>query len=246
MKIKKIGELPHEPKEENQESKADEIKDEDLNSESTEPLFDISSSVPIVNKKNKSILIGGIGLFIVAVLLVLYFFVLNNDANNKSRNISQTSNEDELKRKELELKERELKLREQQLNKSIETNSGNTPDQTSAGKTNFEIQASDKIAEWINALGNRNFSKAYYMMSPKKRGDYSRFSSTKSYGGITRTTVFSCNTNSSSGCYAEVIADYESIDPYNKSGRFTQKFFINNCSGNWEITETSNLSLEYY
>lgn len=230
MKIKKIGELPE-----------DKLKEEpsEIKSDFNDIKFTIpKSSIPV----NKNYLIIGSVIFLVMIVFVLYFFVIKDNTKEESLSSNNTTGLDELRRKELELKERELKLKEKQLTQPNVTKS----DQTSAGQSSFEIQASDKIRDWINSLGTGNLSNAYNMMSPKRRGEYSKFNSTKGYGGIKSTAIYSCNTEWSSGCYAEVVAYYESIDPYNKNGKYKQKFFINNCSGNWQITEISNISIENY
>ncbi|MBS1552966.1 MAG: hypothetical protein JST15_12950 [Bacteroidetes bacterium] len=230
MKIKKIGELPEE-----------EIKKEssEIKSGFDDTKFNIpKSAIPL----NKNYMIAGAAVFLILAAFVLYFFVIKDNTKEESLSSDKTTGLDEIRRKELELKERELKLKEKQLNQPPVTNSA----QTSAGQSSFEVQASDKIREWVNSLGTGKLSNAYNMMSPKRRGDYSKFNSTKGYGGITSTAIYSCNTEWSSGCYAEVVAYYESIDPYNKSGKYKQKFSINNCSGNWQITEISNISIENY
>lgn len=230
MKIKKIGELP----EDKQNIESSEIRSDFDDTQFTIP----KSSIPL----NNNYMIAGAAVFLILAAFVLYFFVIKDNTKEASLSSDKTTGLDEIRRKELELKERELKLKEKQLNQPPVTNSA----QTSAGQSSFEIQASDKVREWVNSLGTGSLSNAYNMMSPKRRGEYSKFNSTKGYGGITSTAIYSCNTEWSSGCYAEVVAYYESIDPYNKSGKYKQKFFINNCSGNWQITEISNISIENY
>jgi len=230
MKIKKVGEVSE-----------DEIKKEssEIKSDFDDTQFSITKET---SRVNNNYLIFGSLIFLVLIALVLYFFVIKDNTTGETLSTNNNTGVDELKRKELELKERELKLKERQLTQSNITST----EQSSAGQSSFEIQASDKIKDWINSLGSGNLSNAYYMMSPKRRGEYSKFNSIRGYGGITSTTIFSCNTDWSSGCYAEVVAFYESIDPYNKSGKYKQKFFINNCTGYWQITEISNISIENY
>lgn len=101
MKIKKAGKPPEEsPSEIN--SGFDNTKIE---------------APPVSSRINKTILIGGAGVFLILILLTLYFFVFKDDkADIKVK--SNSSEYEDLKRKELELKERELKLREKQLNQS--------------------------------------------------------------------------------------------------------------------------------
>lgn len=97
MKIKKLVELPKE--------KPDEVTVNDQ----------IDSQFNHVPDKSikKSYLFGGLGIFVLAILVVLYFFVFNKDKEVTPQ--SKTNSSDDLKLKELELKEKELKLREKEL-----------------------------------------------------------------------------------------------------------------------------------
>lgn len=231
MKIKKVGNILEKKEDKNESSR---IQNDSVDDQIIIP----KSSVAV----NKNYLIGGSVVFVILIVLILFLFVFKKDSSKDDVSSDNPGQYDELKQKELELKERELKLKEKQLSQST---SSNTP-QSSAGKNDFESQASDKISEWINSIASRDKSIAYYMMTPEKRGDYSRFTSTKGYGGITGTTLYSSVTEWTSGCYAEVVAYYESIDPYNKNGRYRQRFYINNCSGRWIITEIKNISIENF
>lgn len=234
MKIKKVGEIPSNSQPEDHPN----IENSSIQSDTANNQKEISQAKNKSNKK--TIIFSAIGLFLVILIIIIYFFVINNDGVN----LNNTSSADSLKLKELELKEKELKLKEQQLGnsqtKSSQQNNSNQQIEV------IQTVAPSKVREWINALGNRDFSKAFYMISPTKRGDYSKFSSPKGYGGITSTTIYDCYTENYGSCYAEVIADYESIDPANRSGRYKQKFYINNCSGIWEITDMKTLNIQFY
>jgi hypothetical protein len=236
MKIKKVGNKPEEEKSPIPENESIDINLDDLDKKFDKEFIQSKSFF-----NSKLFLFGSLGIGLVVIIILLFIFVINKDNNETTSILKQTAS-DSLKLKELELKEKELKLKEQQLSGSQQNNN------TESTKPVEVIQtaAPDKVREWINALGSRDFSKAYYMMSKTKRGDYSKFSSTKGYGGITSTSINNCYTDSYGSCYAEVIADYEAIDPANRSGKYRQKFFINNCSGFWEITEIKTLNIQYY
>lgn len=131
--------------------------------------------------------------------------------------------------------------------KESKTNSTNTTPYNNNSSNDIKTDAaSEKILSWINSLGKRDFKSAYSLMNKKKYGNYDKFSSKKGYGGITSTSVYSCQTDIKNNCSYEVVADYEAIDPYNKSGRYKQRFFINSCSGYWEITKIQNIKVENY
>jgi len=72
------------------------------------------------------------------------------------------------------------------------------------------------------------------------------FTSTERYGGITKTKIHNCENVSSNDCYYEVVASYDAYDPYNKDGKFTDRFSLNNCDGTWKITRIKRLSKEHF
>lgn len=123
-------------------------------------------------------------------------------------------------------------------------------------KTNFNFTESQssinkkeavrQITEWIENLGKRDFRAAYEKMSPSIRGDFESFSSTKKYGGITGTKVYGEDIYSYkvSDCIFEVTVTYDSYDPSNSNGKFTDRFSINNCKGNWEISSIKRIFKE--
>jgi hypothetical protein len=192
--------------------------------------------------KTKLYLYGAIGLFVIAAAAVLiYVFVLNKDDDSGVVVVSteQTGNmtSEDIRRKELELKEKELQLKERQLKES---------DPGGSSQTDITAGPAVQVRKWIISLGKQDYSTAYNLMAPNIRPDYKKFTSIKGYGGITGTSVFSCEVEKDYGCAFDVIADYESIDPSNRNGRYKQRFTINNCSGYWEITKIQNISINFY
>jgi hypothetical protein len=107
-------------------------------------------------------------------------------------------------------------------------------------------EAVRQITEWIENLGKRDFRAAYEIMSPSIRGDFESFSSNKKYGGITSTKVYSEDIYSYkvSECIFEVTVTYDSYDPSNSNGKFTDLFTINNCKGHWEISSIKRIFKE--
>jgi len=237
MKIKKIGNKPTDEGSASPEKESFDLNLEDLDKE-------FGNEFAVTKRRKSSfnptfLLLGGLGIMVAVIIVLLFVFVINKEDSDPK---SQQTASDSLKMKELELKEKELKLKEQQLSGK----SSNNQTQSTQPVEVIQTVAPDKVREWINALGSRDFNKAYYMMSKTKRGDYTKFTSRNGYGGITSTTIYECYTDSYGSCYAEVIADYESIDPANRSGRYRQRFFINNCSGFWEITDMKTLNIQFY
>ncbi len=107
-------------------------------------------------------------------------------------------------------------------------------------------EAVKQVTDWIENLGKRDFRSAYDKMSPSIRGDFESFSSVKKYGGITGTKVYSEDIYSYkvSDCVFEVTVTYDSYDPSNSNGKFTDRFSINNCKGNWEISSIKRIFKE--
>jgi hypothetical protein len=125
-----------------------------------------------------------------------------------------------------------------------EENEYDNLDRVYSEKNNNE--ASDVVKSWIESLGKRDFETAYNLMSPSLSKSYAVFTSPNRYGGITKTKVHSVETVSSSGCNYVVVASYDSYDPYNRDGKFTERFNVNNCNGDWQITNIRNVNVEYY
>jgi len=184
--------------------------------------------------KNKFYIYGGILIFIIAA--VLYYFLVYQ----KSDDSSQTQvTQDELKSKELELKERELKLKELEQNKK-----NNTQTQI---QTTYSANTPEGVAvKFIESLGKQDFSAAFALMSEKRRGNYSTFSSKKGYGGITSTKVFSCTKTGEINNKTEVKIIYESIDPINRSGKYEQYFYLIPYNDSYLINEIKNINIQYY
>jgi hypothetical protein len=183
-------------------------------------------------KKNKYYIIGGALLIVISVLLY-YFLIYQNSGDTSTVKTSQ----DELKSKELELKERELKLKEQEQKKNS----------TSQTQPTYSLNTPEGVVvKFIESLGKRDFSAAFALMTEKRRGSYNSFISTKGYGGITSTKVFSCTKTGEINNKSEVTVSYESIDPANKSGKFNQYFYLIPFNDSYLISEIKNINIQWY
>jgi len=100
--------------------------------------------------------------------------------------------------------------------------------------------------EWIEDLGNQNFKSAFSKMQGKQWKNYDWFASSRAYGGITKTEIFNINLMSIDKNYAQVEGDYESIDPANSSGRYTQVFYLTRIYNEWKITRIKTLNIKIY
>lgn len=130
-------------------------------------------------------------------------------------------------------------------NNNNENNSSAGNSNTSFSQTNLNTP-DGIVSKFIQSLGNRDYSSAYDLMTEKRRGSYSKFSSTKGYGGITSTRIFSCSYIRDLDGQREIIADYESIDPENKSGRFKQYFYLVPDRDSYLITDIKNIDIQWY
>lgn len=245
MKIKKVGQpIPEKTSEENLSFNQDKIIRSD--DKFAEPKLKSDSSQNFKKDRPNRIVYLLIPIFLILAGVIAYINISDNDDNKTNL----TANE--LRLKELELKERELKLREESLKDgkpNQEVNDKLVAPPTTSNESqdiNNSSEAENRVKTWISSLGNQDFHTAYSLMSTKIRGDYSRFSSTKGYGGITGTKIYNSYVDNKSGCRFDVIADYEAIDPYNKSGRYVQRFSVDNCDGSWKITQIKNVSINLY
>ena len=175
-------------------------------------------------------------ILLVLIISINSFFGCRSDAIKTNSELNQNntqSSSDELKKKEFDLKEKELAIKEKELEKQkTQQNNLNSPEGV--------------VTKFIESLGKRDFSAAFGLMTEKRRGSYSNFSSTKAYGGIASTKIFSCSYTGETNGKKEVIADYESIDPVNKSGRFKQYFYLIPFNDSFLISEIKNIGIEWY
>ena len=137
----------------------------------------------------------------------------------------------------------------------VNTSEDNTTD------NNYDKAPLDIVKTWITSIGNQDLRTAYNLMTKKKAGNFHKFSSTKIYGGITKTNIFSITIEKGPKDDAEeeeidqgaiVYVDYESFDPYNKDGRFKQRFYLTMFDENgdygtdWKIFDIKNVEVNFY
>jgi len=244
MKIKKVGE------DNNSENISERANDDGAQKVISPELKNAINEKPPVSKSSGNIkffIFGGIFLVFIAAAVLIYYFVIDKNDGVKVVNSQNSDKSADIKQKELELKEKELELKQKELDGMQSGNNNSSSQNTGVSKEpGKSSEASNQVSTWINALGSREYSTAFYLMAPAIRGTYSKFSSKSGYGGITRTKVISCETTGISGCSFEVTATYESFDPYNKDGKYTQLFTVNDCKGYWEISVIKNISINYY
>ncbi len=125
------------------------------------------------------------------------------------------------------------------------SNSSNNDNTSNAPQPNL-YTPDGVVVKFINALGSQDFSAAFALMTEKRRGSYSNFSSTKGYGGITSTRIFSCSYTNKVNQKYEVYVEYEAIDPANKSGKFKQYFYLIPFNDSYLISEIKNSDIEWY
>lgn len=181
-------------------------------------------------RSNKGFIIV-VSIYLGAVLL---FFILNmfkGNSNDKPSTYKEQLNQ-------------ENPNKENVIN-SNQQNQQNKSDNVQQPKANMTTP-DGVVVKFIESLGKRDFSAAFGLMTEKRRGSYSQFSSTKGYGGITSTKIFSCSFTGENDGKSEVLVDYESIDPSNKSGRFKQYFYLTRFNNSYLINEIKNINLEWY
>lgn len=126
--------------------KGDKSKIPDPN-QSEHDLFENNFQIPKTQYlSNKKLFLIITAVFIIILVIVFKYFVLNEDFQSSIINSTDKNELYALKQKELELKEKELQLRENKL-----TNSGNK-----------ESLINDKFYDWLNAIQNNTELSKYY------------------------------------------------------------------------------------
>jgi serine/threonine protein kinase len=175
-------------------------------------------SYPQKRSKTPIILFGG-GAAAVIVILLIFFLTQNNDNSVEKVTTSTIENNTKPQENKQPVKE---------------------------PSTTTESQPVETVRSFISELGNRDFYSAYNRQNNKSWGDYSFFSSTKSFGGIRSTTIESISLNYENHGEASVYIDYTANDPSNKNGRYKQDFFLKKIGGEWKIVKVKNISIEQW
>ena len=198
-----------------------------------EQTFAAPSSSKSKSSTSKVGLIIGITGLILMTLVIVYFLTRQSDSDTSSSSSNLSSN-------------------------STSTSSGTSSSNTTSSNTSSSSssssyssgsdnsQAASLVKGFINDLGQRNFTSAYSKQRHKSWGTYSFFSSTKSFGGITSTTLNEIKVNYENSSSASVYIDYYSYDPVNKNGRYKQNFLLENLSDGWKIVKVQNVSVEQW
>ncbi|RPI18841.1 MAG: serine/threonine protein kinase, partial [Ignavibacteriae bacterium] len=173
-----------------------------------------------VKKKTMSMpIIGGIIFFVIALVVVLYSVLQNGDSNIDKVTTST--------------------------NKS--TSSGQTLPQTQQQQPTKTVNAAVEVVQhFVEDLGSGNFRDAFNRQQNKAWGSYDHFSSTKSFGGINRTSVENISLNYESGDDASVYVDYFAYDPVNKDGRYKQDFILKKFYNSWKIIKVNNIEIKQW
>jgi len=134
-------------------------------------------------------------------------------------------------------------------------------DEVNSTDNNYDKGPLDIVKKWITSIGNHDLRTAYNLMTKKKAGNFDKFSSTNIYGGIIKTNIFSIKIEKGPKEDGEeeefdqgaiVYVDYESFDPYNKDGRFIQRFYLTifdengEYRENWMIYDIKNVEVNFY
>ncbi len=104
------------------------------------------------------------------------------------------------------------------------------------------------VLTWLQNLGNRDFANAYALMDQEKWSDYDKFKSVDAYGGINKTVVIQLNEQSKTAAgISTVFANYDSYDPQNRNGNFSQLFYLKQTEyGDWVIYKITNTNKAVY
>tara|TARA_B110000902_G_scaffold237713_1_gene284992 strand:- start:113 stop:1093 length:981 start_codon:yes stop_codon:yes gene_type:complete len=98
------------------------------------------------------------------------------------------------------------------------------------------------VKNFLNALNNGEFKKAYRMQKIKRLGDENHFCSKKGYGGTEEVNVSSISLVSQSSSISKVKANYITLDPNNSNWELEREFTLKLINGDWIITDLKNIN----
>ncbi len=137
-------------------------------------------------------------------------------------------------------------------NNSSNTNTNDTKDTKDTTKESVsgqiklpdDMTSSEKmVAEFINYLGEQKFKEAFEMQKISSWGDYKQFSSTKSFGGITKTTINAIKTTVEKETTATVYVEAFYEDPTNGDNTFKENFYLKKYGSEWKIIKLEIVDL---
>ena len=132
---------------------------------------------------------------------------------------------------------------------NLESSNKSNTSSSSNYETKKEPVISDQclvVKDWVIALGNSDFSRAFYLMKGKRWGTLANFKTIQSYGGINKTNFINCELTNNGYLNSEVIAVYEAYDPYNNDGKYKQRFFLEKTNNTWYIVKIENIEIINY
>ena len=104
------------------------------------------------------------------------------------------------------------------------------------------IKPDQVVKNFLDALNDGEFKKAYRMQKIKRLGDENHFCSKKGYGGTEEVNVSSISLISKSSSISKVIANYITLDPNNSNWELEREFTLTMINGNWVITDLKNIN----
>lgn len=221
------------------------IEQQNIQNKNQRTVFQQPDQLPDVNthkqnqkSKNTGILILFGALIAIIIIVTIFLVTKNNDSeltasNNNSNTSSQSSTTTNSQGTE-----------NSNTGSNTYNNSGNSSDKSS---TNYSSSPVIETARgFINDLGSQNFRSAFEKQRNKGWGTYENFSSIKSFGGITATSINDASVNYEYADAASVFIDYYSYDPYNKDGRYKQNFIMKKYPDGWKIMKIENVKIEQW
>ena len=98
------------------------------------------------------------------------------------------------------------------------------------------------IRNFLSALNDGEFRKAYKMQNVKRLGTEDHFCSKKGYGGTSKVEILDVDLDYQNRFEAQVIAKYITYDPYNSNWEIERKFSLELINGKWIISDLKNIS----
>ena len=107
----------------------------------------------------------------------------------------------------------------------------------------YTIIEPEKVVEnFLKALGDGKFKKAYRMQNIKRLGTEKHFCSKKGYGGTEEVNIASVILLGKTPRVSKVTANYVTLDPHNSNWELEREYTLTLINGNWIITDLKNIT----
>jgi hypothetical protein len=118
----------------------------------------------------------------------------------------------------------------------------NTSENTTESQTILE--PIDIVNLFVESLGKKDFETAYNLQKVESWGNYEKFSSTSSFGGINATSINEIKKLDDEEGKTVIYVDAYYYDPINGNNQYKQNFYLEKINEEWKITKLKVVDTE--